>query len=177
MTLEEYNTIDEAFKEAEKDDTPFLVATEDELVVVGDANKTQLNIHDFEVEFRVPQEQECGKVVYKNVKKEINGVYITPRMDADIVKALTVLLPFYKAVRRGQNGTINVADLTDEEKKQIAKSLTQEIYDAMYDLVSVVLRIDPAIKDYMLPISVMDNTAKIIRGYAEVVNEADTFFE
>lgn len=175
MTESEYKTIDKAFQEAEQSDTPFLIAAEDELVVAGDANKTELNIHDFEVTFRIPVE-ENGKVKYTTKTKEYKGVYITPRRDSDIVKALTVLLPFFRGLKADENGEIMVSDLTEEEKKQIFDHLTDEVYDAMYDVVASVLRIDPDLKEFMHPTSVMINTAKVIRCYAEVVNEADTFF-
>ena len=176
MTLEEYNTIDEAFKEAEKDDTPFLVVTEGELAVVGDANKTQKNAHDFEIEFRVPQAQEDGTYKYVKMNKKFEGVFITPRQDTKIVKALTVLLGYYKDVKENALGDMVVSDLEQEQKLNLAMDMGDEIVDTMYDVVAAVLGIDKELKNYMVQGSVMTATAQIIHNFMEVANEADTFF-
>lgn len=169
MTREDYDRIDQALKEAEKDDTPFLVASDDELKVVGDANKTELNLHDFEIAFRLPPE-DGG--TYRTVKKTFKNVYITPRQDAKILKAITTLLPFFKAARQ----TGDVEPLTEDEKVSIVASLADEAYDIMYDMVAVVLGIDDSVKEYMLPGSVMQAVVQIIRGFPEAINESDVFF-
>lgn len=176
MDIQEYNRIDEAFKEAEKDDTPFLLATEDELAVVGDANKTKVNAHDFIIKFRVPQEQEDGSVKYAVISKEFKKAYITPRQDAHIVRALTILLAYYRDVKENELGEMSISDLTAEKKREIALNMGDEIVDAMYDVTATFLGIDNELKDYMLQSSVMDATAQIITNFAEAANEADTFF-
>lgn len=170
MTLQEYNTIDEAFKGAEKDDTPFVVATEGELAVVGDANKTQLNIHDFEITFRTPPEERGG--AYNYLTKKYEGVYITPRKETKVLKLITSMMPFFKDVTpEGE-----VRDLSEEEKIGILQSVEDEAFDIMYDLVAFVLGVDEMLKEYMTPVSVMQSALQIIQGYPEAVNEADTFF-
>ena len=171
MTLQEYNTIDEAFKEAEKDDTPFLVATEGELAVVGDANKTQKNSHDFVMKFRVPDKKEDG-VQYKMVTKEFKDVYITPRQDTKIVKMLSILIPYFKKIEKSGD----VTELSPDERRAVFESFGDEVYDAMYDVVGSVLGIDKQLQEYMMPVDVLNATAQIITLYPEVVNEADTFF-
>lgn len=171
MTEQEYNTIEEAFKEAEKDDTPFLIATEGELAVAGDANKTQLNSHDFTMKFRVPEETDEG-VKYKLISKEFKNVYITPRQDTKIVKMLTMLIPYFKKIEK----TGDVTELTKEERRMIFESLGDEVYDAMYDVTASVLGIDKQLRDYMMPVDVLNAVAQIITLYPEVVNETDTFF-
>lgn len=170
MTREDYELIEVGLKEAEKDDTPFLVATEDELKVVGDANKTEVNDHDFEITFRLPPEKAGDSFRY--VKKEFKNVYITPRQDSKVLKAITTMMPFFKAVRPSGR----VEDLTDEEKQAVIDAIGDEANDAMYDMVALVLGIDEALKDYMFLPSVLQATEKIIRAFPETMNEADVFF-
>ena len=50
---EEYDKIKAAIEGAEDSVVPFPVM-DDELIVVGDANETQLNKHDFKMRFKVP---------------------------------------------------------------------------------------------------------------------------
>ena len=166
MTENEYREIDEAIDKAQESVVPFPVQTEDELSVVGDANQTELNKHDFKIEFRIPQQ---GK--YTSYTREFKGVYITPRQNVSIVKAFTTLMPFFRKPSDG-----GVVEYTEAEKREIATKFDQSVYDAMYDLVAVVLGIDMDLKDYMTPQSVMDATVKILLQYPEMVNEADTFF-
>lgn len=170
MTREDYDNIEQALQDAEKSDTPFLIASDDELKVVGDANKTELNLHDFEIAFRLPPE-DGG--TYRTVKKAFKNVYITPRQDTKILKAITTMMPYFKAAR--VNG--EVERLTDDEKVSIIASLADEAYDIMYDLVAFVLGIDDELKNYMMPGSVMESVVKIIRSFPEAINEADVFFE
>lgn len=170
MTREDYDNIEQALQDAEKSDTPFLIASDDELKVVGDANKTELNLHYFEIAFRLPLEDGGA---YRKVKKAFKNVYITPRQDIKVLKAVTSLLPYFKAARA--NG--EVERLTEGEKAYIYESLSDEAYDIMYDLVALVLGIDDELKNYMMPGSVMESVVKIISGFPETINEADVFFE
>lgn len=171
MTEKEYNAIDTAFKEAEKDDTPFLIATEDELIVAGDANKTELNIHDFEITFRIPVE-ENGAVKYVTKTKQYSGVYITPRQEPRILKTLTAMLPFYNRITADGG----LAKMTQEEINLMLISEDDAMLDAMYELVGTVLRIDPELSDYMLPSSVLASTANILQAFPEMVNAGNVFF-
>lgn len=169
MTENEYREIDEAIDKAQESVVPFPVQTEDELSVVGDANRTELNKHDFKISFRVPQD---GAYITKSVN--FNDVYITPRHNPSIVKTMNVLMPFFRKPRRdGQ-----VIAYSQAEKVKIARELSesQEAFDAMYDLVAYTLGIDLELKDYMTPDCVLESAVKIITQYPEMVNEADTFF-
>lgn len=171
MTKQDFELIEGGIKEAEKDDTPFLVASDDTLAVVGDANKTQLNKHDFEIVFRTPPEEPGGS--YNNVKKKFENVYITPRKETRVLRLITSMMPYFKGVTpEGE-----VRDLEADEKIMILQSVADEAFDHMYDLVAFVLGIDEELKEYMTPVSVMKAALQIIEGYPEVINEADTFFE
>lgn len=171
MTEQEYQTIDMALREAEKDDTPFVIATGDELIVAGDANKTDLNIHDFEVTFRIPVEED-GQVKYITKTKEYKGVYITPRQETHIIKTLTAMLPFYNRVKA--DGGLEA--LSREDINTLLINEDDAMLDSMYDLVGTVLRIDPDLRDYMLPSSVLASVANILYAFPEMVNAGNVFF-
>lgn len=171
MNIEEYKSIDEAFDKAQEDTTPFAVVSGDEVFVAGDANKTEINTHDYTMKFRVPT-REDGKVVYKHLTKEFKDVYITPRMDVKVNRMMVQLMPYFKKVDGNE-----VGKYTLDEAKEIVNEFSDEIMDIMYDTVACVLSIPKDLKEYMLPTSVMEAVAKIIREYPETVNEADTFFD
>lgn len=172
MNIEEYKSIDEALDAAQEDTTPFAVVSNDEVIVAGDANKTEINTHDYTMKFRVPT-REDGKIVYKHLTKEFKDVYITPRMDVQVNKLMVQLMPYFKKVQ--EDGS--VGKYTLEEAKEIVNDFSDDIMDLMYDTVACVLKIPADLKEYMLPTTVMDAVAKIIREYPETVNEADTFFD
>ena len=166
MTEREYKDIDEGLDKATESVVPFPVVDE-EMMVVGDANKTELNKHDFKITFKVPDGDG-----YKKHVKEYTGVYITPRQQVRINKAIVALMPYF---RKPDDGS--VSEYTTEEKLKIMNEFGDEIVDIMYELVAAVLKIDPVLTDYMTLDSVMNASVKIIRMYPEMVNEGDTFFD
>ena len=155
-----------AVEAAEESTTPFVV-TGDELAVVGDANETQKNIHEFKMRFRVPSEN--GYTVKEKVFKD---VYITPRQDAKVVKAFATVLPYLRKV----DAAGDVEKLGASDVVGILESLEDEFFDAAYDVVASVLRVDAALKEYMLPMDVIDAMTQIAEQIPEVINESDTFF-
>lgn len=163
-----YERIDEGIEQASKSVVPFQVTKDDELAVVGDANATELNKHDFKITFKVPTE--TGYQVYE---KDFNGIYLKPRHETRLVKFMTALLPYYRKVT-DEGGVVRYVPQEQENLRQL---FSEEIYDIMYDIVATVLDIDPQLKDYMTQASVAKATVKIIEMYPELVNESDTFFE
>lgn len=161
-----FDSLVEAYDQAETKVVPYVVVDK-ELAVAGDANETEKKSHDYKITFRVPKD---GAYVHKTV--EYKDVFITPRMDTKVVKALTAIIPYLRKVKTG--GTVE--KYTDEEKVKIFESLGDDFYDAIYELVGTVLKIDKDLIDYMTPQSVMDAATQIILDYPETVNEADTFF-
>lgn len=153
---------------AEESTTPFQITSDDEIVVAGDANETQLNKHDFTVTFKTPSKD---GYVMNNV--EYKDVYITPRQEPKIIRSMMDILPYYRKMQ--EDGT--VGRYTKDEILKLVAELGDEIYDHMYDLVGTVLKIEPALRDYMSLDSVMYNTGVIFASYPEMVNEAETFFQ
>ena len=158
MTQQEYLETLRSMKKAEESTTPYAVPTEDEIVVVGDANKTELNKNNFTVLFWIP-EQVDGEIVEKDVEIEYKDVYITPRQAPRVVKAMNDLYPFYKKITEQGTGE----DYSDDEIMNLVAELPDEIYERMYTLVATTLGVDPVLKDYMDMGSVMSNVAQIFR--------------
>lgn len=171
MTKDEYMKIKDALDGAQESTKPFLVADNDELVVAGDANETQIELHDYKIRFRVPIE-ENGKRSITIKEVEYKDRYVTPRQDIQIVRLITELMPYYR--KANPDGT--VTEFSEEELWNILTEMDQEIYDLMYELVGTFLGIDKSLRDFMLPGDVMAAVNQILRDYKEVVNESDTFF-
>ena len=171
MTKEEYDKLNSAIKAAEESVVPFPVV-DDELAVVGDANETQLNKHDFKMRFKVPVEENGER---KIVKKEVEykDVYLTPRQEPKVATAIADIFPYFKKIR----GDGTLSDFTEEEVYLLIDSFEQEIFDKMYALVGNFLKIDKDLWDFMYAPDVFEATLKIFMEYKEAINEADTFFE
>lgn len=161
MNIEEYKAVDEAIDKAEEDTTPFLVVNGDELNVVGDANKTKVNTHDYKILFRVVKD---GK--YEWSEQEFKNVYITPRNDIRVSRMLTQMMPYF----RKEDGT----KFTQEEAKQILEN--DSLLDIIYDTVAAVLGIPEKLADYMEPASVLRACVQIMKDMPNAVNEANTSF-
>ena len=176
------NLIDfqESMQEAEKDDTPFPVVTDDGVNVVGDANKTKVKKRNYSVRFRFPKEraadfdekeiiQEVGDYIIVSV--DFDDVHIVPRRDTEITAAIVKILPYVKKLQEEK-----IADRTPEEMVELVKTVNKDIGDDIYDVVAAVLNVDESIKDYMLFTDVMDLLVKLPDDFPEVFNEADGFF-
>ena len=171
--------INDALKEAEHDDTPFPVATDDGLKVVGDANKTENKSRDYTVTFRFPKElvpkgmnvvKEVGD--YKYVEMLFEDVHITPRRDLKLLASVMDILPLFRELE----GDGSVKERTTEDLLRIFRKVPQETIDSMYTLVVAFLGVDESIAEYMTPMSVMDRIADLVNDFPEVFNEADVFF-
>lgn len=170
MELKDYKAIDEAIEKAEDDVTPFTVVTEDSVNVVGDANKTEVNRHDFSVTFRIPQRTKEG-FKYQKITKEYKDVFITPRNDSKVVKLITALMPYFRKIRDGKQ-----EKLTDEEAREIVDKFDDQIMDLMEQTVSSVLRIPSELAEYIMTDSLVAAATQIILDYPETVNEGNAFF-
>lgn len=171
--LRVYDEIKEGIDKAPESPVPFPVVKDEKLSVVGDANETQINKHDFTIQFRLPEGIVDGEKVDGGVLKEIEykDVFITPRQSGKVVSALCRMLPFFrKIVDKG------VSEYSKEDVIQMLAEFGDDFVDDMYDLVGKTLNIDNALIDYMLPSSAVQATVKIVTEYPEIVNEAEAFF-
>lgn len=172
MTQDEYLKVAESFDKAEESVTPFPVPSDDEIVVVGDANDTQVVTHDYKIKFRIPQRGEDNNVKYILREIEYNDVFITPRQDPKVQAILLELLPYF----RKANGDGTVGKYTEAESFELVKEFSSEIEEHIYSLVAEILGVSPALKNFMAYDSVMDAMANIIRDYASIMNEGLAFF-
>ena len=172
MTVEQYDGIKKALDNAQESVIPFPVINDDELAVVGDANKTELKRFDYAVTFEKPV-YEDGKLAGMNREtKTYENVFVKPRQNTQIVKWLASMLPyFYKVDEEG-----NQVEYTKLEMLSIFGRLDGEILDIMYELVAAILGISNEDKDYMVGSSVMETVLKFIEDNPQTANEAMTFF-
>ena len=179
LTQEQFLEMSKSLKKAEEDDTPIIALVNDELNVVGDANKTQLNKHTYTLRFRFPQSYEQFRTPdsYDVGSWFVNelifeDVYVSPRRDLQVVSAIMEIVPYFKSV--SESGELQ--DKTEKELIDFAKNIPHNIIDDMYDVVSAFLGVDDSLVDFMSPMSVIDTMGKLIEDYPEVFNEADVFF-
>lgn len=168
-----YEEIKEGIDNAPNSNVPFPVVKDEKMSVIGDANETQINKHDFKILFRLPEGISDGEKVEGGVLKEVEykDVFITPRQSGKVVSALCRMLPFFrKMIDKG------VGEYTHEDVVEMLAEFGDDFVDDMYDLVGKTLQIDDALIDYMMPASAVQATVKIVTEYPEIVNEAEAFF-
>ena len=172
--LKGYQEIKEGIEDATQDDTPFIVSKDDQLSVVGDANKTEINKHDFKIVFKLPEGAVDGKKVNGGVLKEVEykDVFIAPRRATKVTSAICRLLPYFRKV--SEDG--NIEDYDAEDIFKLVGDWNDEIIDTMYYVVATFLDVDERLVDYMQPSSVLKAVVQIIKEYPEVINESDVFF-
>lgn len=180
ITKEDLLRIKEEMNKAQEDTTPFLAIKDENVSVIGDANKTEPKSYDYTVRFRFPKEfadkfegsieREVGNYIIVGV--EYKDVRITPRRDMEILSSIMEMIPFFNKLN--DNGSVE--DMTDEDYALIVMSVPREAEDAMYKFVESVLDIDDDLGQYMLATSVFEHVAYFIKDFPEVFNEADVFF-
>ena len=172
--LKGYEAIKEGLDNAVDSDTPFLVVKDEKASVIGDANKTEVNKHDFTIVFKLPEGVSDGQKVDGGVLKEVEykNVFVAPRRATKVTSALCRLLPYFRKV--ADNG--DVEDYTVAEVLQMIGEWDDELIDTMYYVVSTFLDVDERLVDYMQPSSVVKAMSQIVREYPEVMNESDVFF-
>ena len=175
--LNGYEVIKEGIDKAPESSTPFPVVKDEKLSVIGDANETQINKHDFKITFRLPDGVVEGEKVDGGVLKEIEykDVFVTPRQSGKVISSMCRMLPYFRKIVDSTKGK-EAQSFSKEEIADILAEFGNEFVDTMYDLVGKTLQIDDALIDYMLPSSAMEATYKIITEYPEIVNEAEAFF-
>lgn len=171
MDIKDYKEYSNKFDSAQDSTKPFLIMDDSEPIVVGDANDISINSHDFEIEFRVP-EYENGKTLYKNMKKEYKGVFISPKKAMLVRPIILEIEPFF----RKPNSDGSVSKYTEQEAQGLLDSMGTELVGHIYDLVAAILGIDPALTEWMTVDSVLGAFANILEGYKEFISEGDMLF-
>ena len=183
-------------KDSQNDNTPYLAVTsDDELHVIGDPNETEIVPADYTVYFLFPDNQKYREKVARTgavETDEINGrkiegeipsgqflakrtykdVHITPRRVGSVVSAFVTVEQFFYDV--SEDGEIR--DMSYEESIEVFRMLNQEILDAVYDVVSAVLKIPKDEQEMILPINALEVATKMVIQNPDVVNNADLFF-
>lgn len=188
MTMEQFEALKGAMNEAQNDDTPYMNATEDEINVFGNPNKTEIVPADYTVLFAFPNTTEWRRRIEQNgdeilkvtedgrmvcVKRIFKNVYLSPRNMGNAVTALTLIESFMNEITADGE----VKPLSFEQTKALMDTMNHEISDATYELVGATLRIPYAEQEWMLPLNTMENAIKIVMNNPSAVNEADLFFE
>lgn len=180
--MEEFLKIKHGVEEAEKDDTPYMVATDEQISVVGDANKTEVKQGDYEIWFRItadmikdfpykPEEVQQFGVFYK-IKVIFKNKTVTPRNDVRLMNAATKLMPFFNELE--DNG--GVKSLSDREAGELFLDHYEEFDLAIYNLVATFLGVDDYYGEYMLPKHVFNAMLQLIAEHPELINATDAFF-
>ena len=169
ITQEQLIKLREAKEAANESDIPFPIVKDGDIAVVGDANKTELNKHDFRLTFLVPNEETDG---YDKKVVEYKDVWLKPRQAVTVQRLMTSLLPlFYKVKENGK-----VENLNDDEMMEVVNMYEGTVLDQIYHLVAVVLGVDERLQDYIDPASALEAYRKIMQFYPDVARASDVFF-
>ena len=168
ITQEELIKLKEAKEQSMNDTTPFPVMKDGDLAVVGDANKTEINKHDFVLTFIVPNEE--GKYEQKKVVYE--DVWLKPRHAVTVQRLMTALQPlFFKVKEEG-----GLQELSDSEMMEVVIQYEGTVLDQIYRLVSAVLGVDERIADFIDPTSALEAFHKIMTLFPDLVKASESFF-
>ena len=170
--------LQDELKEAKEDTTPHVAVAGDDLLVIGDANKTENKKYDYKVLMRYPKEKaqhiekkdiikEDDKYVFFEV--EFKDVEVLPRKNMQIIASIADFLPFFYELR--EDG--NVEDIPRDKLIQIAKELSGDVLDSMYAMVGAFLNVGHDVYDYFMANSVISLTARFINDFPEIFNESD----
>lgn len=168
ITQEKLIELREAATKAQESTIPFPIVKDGDMAVVGDANKTELNKHDFDIDFLIPGED--GEYVSKTV--QYNDVYLKPRHAVTVQRAMTSIMPMLYKIKPGGS----VEEYTDEELQEVANTYEGNVLEQIYYLVSVVLGIDTRLIEWAVPDSIMKAFHKIMQSYPDLVKASESFF-
>lgn len=168
------------FEKAETDTTPYAGVIDGDIVVSGDPNNTEVKKQNYTARFLLPKEKFGDKYEgedvgrgYIKVDIEYKDVFPSAKQNMKFTSAMAELVPFYRKLQ--ENG--DVEEMSDEEALKFFASLKDDVIDAMYRLVTVVLEVDEEIADHMIPTSALYIGGQIIKDFPSVVSQADLFFD
>lgn len=185
ISMEQFEALNGAMNEAQKDDTPYVGTIDDQMHVFGNPNKTEIKSADYAVSFVFPDEEKWRKRIERNgdrvikkidryiaVERTYKNVYLSPRNVGSAITALTLIAQFMSEVL--DNG--EVKPLNYEELLAVFQTMNHEISDAAYELVIATLKIPYDEADFIAPINAMEVAIQIVANNPSAVNEADLFF-
>lgn len=181
ISKEDFEEIKRRLDEAENDDTPYAIVANDEIGIVGDADKTELKKGEYTIRFGFPNTDAWKSHIdpeeifretenYIGVEKTFKDVFISPRRHSTILSAFTELYAFFNFIM--DDG--DVRDLTEDELPMALKMLDENA-DATYNAVAAILGIDSDVAEWMFETDVTMALLKMIKDFPEIVNETDFF--
>lgn len=182
ITYEQFMEMKKKFDEAENDDTPYIAVVDDEVSIVGDAEKTERKKGNYKMQFWCPNNDmwkariEGEKIVnetenYIAYEREYENVWVSPRVQTAVMTSFVELYKFFYMV--SEDGQIR--DLTADEVIMALRSLSQEMTDAMCHAVATVLRIDPMEEQFMFVTQTARTIIQMIDDFPEIINGMDFF--
>lgn len=169
------------------DSTPFLMTAEDgkekEVLVVGDANKTELKKRSYKIVFRFSKEElskffaqvpedAWEKSGFYFLEVEYGDVFVTPRNNLKVVDSIMKIQPFFNRLK--EDGGIE--KFGSEELLSMYVAAGDQLNNAIYNIVATFLKISDELGEYMMPGSVLNTFYNILDNNPEVFNEAEVFF-
>lgn len=182
MTEKDLMKIQEAMRDAEKNDTPFAIIDGDGGVsVVGDVNKTEFKKYSYTVKFRVPSQFASmlhdGEAIvggkYTVAKIVYPDVYISPRKDIILLNCLNDLKGFLiEVLPDGETKDRSPEELTSIIMSNITNKV---VLNAMYEFVGTAIGVSDVLIPMMTYDSVFENFIKLVNDFPELINEQDFF--
>lgn len=183
ITIDNMTEIAEAMDKAQEDNTPFLSVSGDNISVIGDPQRTEPRNRDYTLTFGIPKEwkERLGKNVkivsetdYEYaIEVTFKNVFVPARNRTKVTTAVAGLMPFLRRVTPAGN----VETLSVDEYVEIARSLNDEVVDAMYEVLRTVFRLDEEIADCILLSSAQRTLVQLFYDLPGVINESDLFSE
>lgn len=182
MEQKELLKIKDAIDKAEESTIPVAGIVDGDVVVRGDVNNTKIEPKTYTARFVFPEfmvkDIEGAKPAsqgFATVDIEYKDVFPAAIDNMKYTSAMTQLLPFYSEMK--ENGDIERIDDADA-MIQIFQNMEDEIIDALYRLVKVVLKIDDELIQHLVPFGghgAIDLATAIMEDFPSIVNQSDLF--
>lgn len=181
ITREQFEELKRRFDEAENDNTPYTIVTDNEIGIVGDPDLTQMKKGEYTIKFGFPNTKEWRDKIsedeiwketenYIGVEKTFKNVFISPRRHSTVLSAFTELYAFFNYIT--DDG--EVRELTEDEVPMALQILDENI-EAVYKAVGAVIGLDTDMIDYMIPLSASVALLQMVNDFPEIINETDFF--
>lgn len=179
ITQEQYLKLLKNVDEAENDTTPYVGVINNEVVIEGDPNETFVQKQNYTARFLFPKEMasafpDAEDVGHGYVRAEIEykDVFPDAMNNLKYTSAMARMMPFYRKLE--ESGSVE--KLSTDEAIDLFASLSDQVIEALYHLVQVVLGIDDKLIGYLAPGSAINIASRIVQDFPSIVNEGDLFF-